>query len=70
MRRKKEEKRRETGDTENGGDDRMTRDWRRLKTEIIKSNAQRPNVNIGLDTSQNKAVNLTGLIVTSANILG
>ncbi len=37
---------------------------------IIKSKAQRPNVNTGLDTSQNKALNLTGLIVTSANILG
>ncbi len=34
------------------------------------SKAQRPNVNKGLDTSQNKAVNLAGLIVTSANIVG
>jgi hypothetical protein len=34
------------------------------------SKAQRPNVNNGLDTSQNKAVNLAGLIVTSANIVG
>jgi hypothetical protein len=34
------------------------------------SKAQRPNVNNGLDTSQNKAVNLEGLIVTSANIVG
>ncbi len=32
--------------------------------------AQRPNVENGLDTSQNKAVNLAGLIVTSANIVG
>jgi hypothetical protein len=35
----------------------------------IISKDQRPNKNNGLDTSQNKAVNLTGLIVTSANIL-
>ncbi len=34
------------------------------------SKAQRPNVNNGLDTSRNKAVNLEGLIVTSANIVG
>jgi hypothetical protein len=34
------------------------------------SKAQRPNVNNGLGTSQNKAVNLAGLIVTSANIVG
>jgi hypothetical protein len=34
----------------------------------IMSKAQRPNVNNGLDT--NKAVNLAGLIVTSANIVG
>jgi hypothetical protein len=36
----------------------------------IMSKAQRPNVNNGLDTGQNKAVNLVGLIVTSANIVG
>ncbi len=36
----------------------------------IMSKAQRPNVENGLDTSQNKAVNLAGLIVTSANIVG
>jgi hypothetical protein len=35
----------------------------------IISKAQRPNVNNGLDKSQNKAVNFKGLIVTSANIL-
>jgi hypothetical protein len=34
------------------------------------SKAQMPNVNNGLDTSQNKAVNLARLIVTSANIVG
>ncbi len=34
------------------------------------SKAQRPNVNNGLDTSQNKAVDLAGFIVTSANIVG
>ena len=32
--------------------------------------AEVPNMNNGLDTSQNKAVNLEGLIVTSANIVG
>jgi hypothetical protein len=36
----------------------------------IMSKAQRPNVNNGLDTSRNEAVNLAGLIVTSANIVG
>jgi hypothetical protein len=36
----------------------------------IMSKAQRPNVNDGLDTSQNKAVNLAGLIVTSTNNFG
>jgi hypothetical protein len=30
----------------------------------------RPNVNSGLDTSQNKAVSVAGYIVTSANIVG
>ncbi len=34
------------------------------------SKAQRPNVYNGLDTSQNKAVNLAGLIMNSANIVG
>jgi hypothetical protein len=32
--------------------------------------AQRPNVNNGLDTSQNKTANLARLILTSANIVG
>ncbi len=41
-----------------------------LYVGYIMSKAQRPNVNNGLDTSQNKAVNLVGLIVTSANIVG
>jgi hypothetical protein len=31
---------------------------------------QRPNVNSGLDTSQNKAVSVAGKILTSANIVG
>ncbi len=32
--------------------------------------ATKPNANNGLDTNQNKAVNLAGQIVTSANIVG
>ncbi len=35
----------------------------------IMAKAQGPNENNGLDTSQNKAVNLEGLRVTSANIV-
>jgi hypothetical protein len=31
---------------------------------------QKPNVNSGLDTSQNNAVGVAGKIVTSANIVG
>ncbi len=36
----------------------------------IVSKAQRSNVNNGLDTSQNKVLNLAGLIVASANFVG
>jgi hypothetical protein len=32
--------------------------------------AKEPNVNHGLDTSQNKEVNIAGYLVTSANIVG
>ncbi len=36
----------------------------------ITAKAEEPNVNNGLDTGKIKAVNLAGLIVTSANIVG
>ncbi len=46
MRRKKEEKRRETG-TLKTEVDRMTRDWRRMKTEIkICYDCDRPNLDL------------------------
>ncbi len=41
-----------------------------LYNGYIMSKPQRPNVNNDLDTSQNKAVDLAGFIVTSANIKG
>ncbi len=41
-----------------------------LYVGYIMAKAPGPNVIKGLGTSQNKVVNLTGLIVTSANILG
>jgi hypothetical protein len=31
---------------------------------------QRPNMNSGLDISQNKAISVAGYIMTSANIVG
>ncbi len=41
-----------------------------LYVGYVMAKPQRPNVNSGLDTSQNKAVSVERLIVTSANIVG
>jgi hypothetical protein len=41
-----------------------------LKVVCIMTKTKEPNVNHGLDTSQNKAVNIAGYLVTSANIVG
>jgi hypothetical protein len=41
-----------------------------LYSSYIMSKAQRSNVNKGLGKSQSKVVNLAGLIVTSAYIVG